>query len=115
MNDVINLSGFDEQNLKHPAPSKTPVISQDMLRRYLELQPLVYEFNGLRRKLRAALAAGASVEPGDLNTFLEVWAAHRLTHDYLFAKLGLTERQVADLRKTCPTIKQHILRVVEEL
>jgi hypothetical protein len=95
-------------------PTTTPakkVVSQEKLRRYLELTTLMYELNDLREQLLTAFDAGAIAEDGDLVAHFFVDFKAPFTGKKVCEALGLTWRQVQELRHTVSMSRYRRLRV----
>lgn len=88
--------------------SKRPglsMISQADLAEYEELRPKADRFKVVQERLKAAMDAGASVEPGRLIPKMTVYSSRRLVVDYIFDRLGLTQQQIRKLRAEAPEVR----------
>lgn len=103
-----------ENLTKSSGPDSTPchfkqrglsMISQVELAEYEELRPKAERFKGLQERLKAAMDAGAPVEPGRLVPKLTVYSSRRLVVDYIFDRLGLTKQQIRKLRAEAPEVR----------
>ena len=104
----IKLSGSTTINTQQTLP----FISQIQLARYQQLKPLAEEFRHLVLEIKSALESGATIEHGSLTAELHVRHQRRRLQRYLFAKLGVTPKQVKQLRKTAPLVAYHLLAIV---
>jgi hypothetical protein len=67
---------------------KVPVITQEELREYVELQALGRRLREARDDLKERLQAGAAVEPGELSAFVKAQTHRQLTWAGLTAVVG---------------------------
>jgi hypothetical protein len=86
-------------------------VSQALLAEYEELRPKAERFQVLQEQLKAALDAGTPVEPGRLLPKLRVHCNRRLVVDYIFDRLALTPKQIAELRAEAPEVRYRSLTV----
>jgi hypothetical protein len=91
-----------------------PQISQEEIRKYLELEKQHKRFEKLKKTLIVALENGVEIEPGPFGLELEIRECRRLTQEYLFQALGLSLDVVGILREEAPLIPQRFLRVWRE-
>src|SRR5262245_31716384 len=94
-----------------PATPQPQVVSQEALRRYLELTPLAREFESLQKQLLAAFDSGAVAEDGDLIAHFYVTEEQQFSGRKVCEALGLTEEQARQLRAAVPPTRFRRLRV----
>jgi hypothetical protein len=90
-------------------------ISQDDLNRYERLKPGADEFKHLEQKLKAALEAGAPIEPGVLTAAVHVQYQRRRVQRWLFKKCGVSKRMSRRLRKLAPRVPYRSLVVSRQI
>jgi len=86
-------------------------IRQAALERYLALKRLAGEFEALKEQLKAALGAGAAVEPGPVAARLDIRQRRRLTAAEVIRQLELSPAEVARLRAEVPLVDCRFLAI----
>lgn len=111
MANLTGNYGLDGTTCRSKQPGMSR-ISQAELAEYEELRPKADRFKVLQERLKAAMDAGAPVEPGRFVPKLKVYYNRRLVVDYIFESLALTKQQIRKLHAGAPQVRYRSFSVV---